>query len=269
MAQATPSRPSWQGSLPDLAAITRSIRRTHAQGRLTVRNTARLGVAHLYFRSGRLMHVVGNHLDAKATFADMRTWSKATVRFERGVLAHNEGNIEEYEQLLDDVLLQLRVRGITPPPEKARVVESHLVSAAQSQKELLLTPTEWQVLVEGTRRVSLAVAHLVGPKEALSVLSDILDDCTAGFPALSGLQIATSGYLEITQTAHLERVSRDEILEGFAALFATCQYFCAPIVGEEDAHRLLISALGDIGPALVQLGVFQINRQLLSPHLRG
>jgi len=100
-------------------------------------------------------------------------------------------------------------------------------------------------------------------------LSDILDDCSAGFPALTGLQIAPSGYLEVTQTAHLDRVSRNEILEGFAALFATCQYFCAPIIGDEDAHRLLISALGDIGPALVQLGVFQINQQLLSPHLRG
>src|SRR5579859_1844286 len=126
---------SWRGTLRDLATITRNIRRTRAQGRLTIRNTARLGVAHLYFRGGDLMHVVGNHLDAKATFADLRTWSKATVRFERGVLAHNEGNIEEYEQLLDDVLLQLRVRGITLPPEHAPVVESHLVTASQSQKE--------------------------------------------------------------------------------------------------------------------------------------
>ena len=269
MAQATPFGSSWRGSLRDLATITSNIRRSHAQGRLTIRNTTRVGVAHLYFRSGRIVHVVGNHLDAKATFADLRTWSRATVRFERGVLAHTEGDIEEYEQLFDDVLLQLRMRGVTPPPENPRVVESHLMSASQSQKELLLTPAEWKLLVEGTRRVSLAVAHLVGPKEAMSVLSDILDDCTAGFPALSGLCLAPTGYLEMTQTAQLDRVAREEILEGFAALFATCQYFCAPIIGDEDAHKLLIAALGDIGPALVKLGVFQINRQLLSPHPRG
>ena len=269
MAQSTRFSSSWQGSLRDLAVITNNIRRTHAQGRLTIRNTVRLGVAHLYFRSGRLIHVVGNHLDAKATFADMRNWSLATVRFERSVLANNEGNGEEYEQLFDDVLLQLRIRGITPPPETPRVVESHLVSTSQAQEEQLLTPVEWGVLVEGTRRVSLAVAHLVGPKEALSVLSDILDDCTAGFPALSGLRLAPSGYLEMTQKANVEQGSRKKILEGFAALFATCQYFCAPIIGDEDAHKLLIQALSDIGPALVKLGVFQLNRALLSPHLRG
>lgn len=223
-------------------------------------------MAHLYFRGGQLIHVVGNHLDVKATFADLRIWSQASVRFERGALANNEGDSEEYEQLFDDILLQLRIRGITRPPETPRVVESHLVSAPQAQIENLLTSAEWNVLVEGTRRVSLAVAHLVGPKEALSVLNDILDDCTAGFPALSGLRLAPGGYLEM---AHLEQVSRKKILEGFAALFATCQYFCAPIIGDEDAHRLLISALNDIGPALVKLGVFQLNRGLLSSHLRG
>lgn len=269
MAHATPNSSSWQGSLRDLAAITNSIRRTHAVGRLTIRNTVRLGVAHLYFRGGRLIHVVGNHLDAMATFADMRIWSQASVRFERGALANNEGYSDEYEQLFDDILLQLQIRGITPPPETPRVVESHLVSASQAQMENLLSPVEWKVLVEGTRRVSLAVAHLVGPKEALSVLNDILDDCTAGFPALAGLRLAPSGYLEMAQTAHLEQVSRKKILEGFTALFETCQYFCAPIIGDEDAHKLLISALSDIGPALVKLGVFQLNRGLLSPRLRG
>lgn len=269
MADATPKSSSWQGSLRDLAAITNNIRRTQAVGRLTIRNTVRLGVAHLYFRDGRLIHVVGNHLDAKATFADLRIWSLASVRFERGMLANNEGYSEEYERLFDDILLQLRIRGITLPPETPRVVESHLVSASQAHMENVLTPAEWKVLVEGTRRVSLAVAHLVGPKEALSVLNDILDDCTAGFPALSGLRLAPSGYLEMTQTSHIEQVSRKKILEGFAALFATCQYFCAPIIGEEDAHKLLIQALNDIGPALVKLGVFQLNRGLLSPHLRG
>lgn len=263
MAQVTPGSSSWRGTLRDLAAIAKNIRRSHAQGRLTIRNTARLGVAHLYFRSGRLTHVVGNHLDMKATFADLRTWSKATVRFERGVLAHNEGDMEEYEQLFDDVLLQLRLRGITTPPEKPLVVESHFVATAESQKELLLTPAEWKVLVEGTQRVSLAVAHLVGPEEAMSVLSDILDDCTAGFPALSGLRLARSGYLELTQTANLQQVTRKEFLDGFAALFATCQYFCAPIIGDEDAHTLVITALGDIAPSLVMLGVFQLNRGLL------
>ena len=47
-------------------------------------------------------------------------------------------------------------------------------------------------------------------------------------------------------------------------LIATCQYFCSPIIGEMEAHKLIIQALGDVGPALVNLGVFQIDNTLLS-----
>jgi hypothetical protein len=128
----------------------------------------------------------------------------------------------------------------------------------------LITPQEWRVLVEGTRRVSLAVAHLVGPQEALTVLRDILEDCAAAFPAFSSLQIASSGYLSVVDTSQLDRMPRNEVLEGFAALIATCQYFCAPIIGDQDAHKLMIQALSDVGPALVNLGVFSIDYALLS-----
>jgi hypothetical protein len=147
----------------------------------------------------------------------------------------------------------------TPPP--SRIIESDLI--ATPNVEELINPWEWQVLVEGTRRISLAVAHLVGPREAVDVLRDILDDCSAGFPALSGLEIAATGYLHVTRTSQLDHISRRELLEGFAALFATCEYFCSPIIGEEEAHALMIQALNNIGPTLVGLGVFQINKRSL------
>src|SRR2546426_6917486 len=72
LAQATPFSSSWQGSLRNLAAIINNIRRSHAFGRLTLRNTARLGVAHFYFRGGRLVHIVSNRGDAEATLIDLQ-----------------------------------------------------------------------------------------------------------------------------------------------------------------------------------------------------
>lgn len=290
MAQTIPGGSSWQGSLRDLASIVNTIRRSHAFGRLTLRNTVRLGVAHLYFHGGKLVHAVSNRGDANATLYDLQAWSRALVRFDRGSAASNLKVNDDYDQLLDYVLSQLQMRGIIlrpemPPPQstnienynkpvtrrnirtempppQSRVIESHLV--AEQQAEQLITPWEWQILVESTRRVSLAVARLVGPREAMNVLRDILSDCSAGFPALSGLEIAASGYLHFMRSSQFDHTPRDEILEGFAALFATCQHFCSPIVGEEGAHKLIIQALSDIGPALVSLGVFQVDRELLS-----
>lgn len=262
MAQATPNSSSWQGSLRDLANIVNTIRRSRAFGRLTIRNTTRLGIAHLYFRYGKLVHVVSNRGDANATLADLQTWIRATVRFERGISITSESMTDEQEQLFDQVLLQLQMQGAVIAPAMPRVVEGGLVGSTQAEQ--LMTPQEWRVLVEGTRRVSVAVAHLIGPQEAMTVLRDILDDCSATFPAFSGLQIAPGGYLQVEDSSQLDRTPREEVLEGFAALIAICQHFCTPIIGEGDAHKLIIQALGDVGPALVSLGVFQVDKKLLS-----
>ncbi len=152
----------------------------------------------------------------------------------------------EYEKHLDDVLMHLHQHGLVVLPYPPRVIDSNIIAAHEARQ--LIAPWEWQVLVEGTHRVSLAVAHLVGPQEALTVLRDILDDCSSAFPAFASLQIASSGYLQIVERSQLDHMSREILLEGFTALIATCQYFCSPIIGEKEAHRLIIHALQDIGP---------------------
>ncbi len=267
MAQANPNtfQSPWQGSLWDLTRIVATIRRSRAFGRLTLRNSDRVGIVHLYFHSGNLVHLVGSSGNTAATLRDLYHWTHATVRFERGATPANATITATEIQNFEEILLHFQRIGLvasaTPPPP--RVVEGDVVS--KTPGEQLLTPQEWRVLIEGTRRVSLAVAHLIGPREALKVLRDILDDCSAAFPAFATLQIASTGYLQITDTSQLDRMPRKELLEGFNALIATCQYFCVPIIGEVEAHKLIIQGMGDICTAMISLGVFQVNNGLLAP----
>lgn len=272
MVRATAFQPTWNGTLRDLSAIITTIRQAGAFGRLTLRSAARLGVVHLYFHHGSLVHAVSTRGDTRPTLDDLRLWATATVRFERGVAAGDPAftGSNENEQLLDDVIAHLQVRGVVERPRErflsgTRVIESHLVSTPESNAEPLIAPFEWKLLVEGMRRISLAVAHLVGPREAMSVLRDILDDCIAGFPSLAGLQIAPGGFIHVTDGSQLERVPRFELLEGFAALFTTCQHFCAPIIGDDDAHALMLQALSNLTPHLMSLGVLPTASHL-SPH---
>jgi hypothetical protein len=253
---------SWQGSLSDLAHVVKQIKHSRAFGRLSLRNSERFSIAHFYFRAGRLVHVVGNRGDYRAILSELQAWTRGVIRFERGVTTVDVTLNEEHEQLLTDTLMYLQSRGVVMVPATPQIVESHVVVSPEAKQ--LVAPGEWRVLVEATRRVSLAVAHLVGPREALKVLQDILDDCSSAFPAFTCLKIAPSGYLQVTDRSQLDHMSREEVLEGFTALIATCQYFCSPIIGEREAHRLIVQALQDICPTLVNMGVFRVDTNLLS-----
>ncbi len=255
---------SWQGPISELAQIVQRIQRLRAFGRLSLRNLERMGIAHFYFRAGKLVHIVGSRGNAQTTLLDVQEWRKATLRFDRGVTTPEVTVNEEYEQLLDSIILNMQQRGVVraqPVPPMPRVVESRL--AASSEGKQLISPAEWRLLVEGTRRVSLAVAQLVGPREALKVLQDILDDCATTFPAFASLKISSNGYLQVIERSALDHLSRHELLEGFAALIAICQHFCTPIIGERKAHKLIIQALQEMGPALTGLGVFHVDSRLL------
>jgi len=254
--------PSWRGSLRELAYIVHHIRRSKAFGHLSLRNTERLSVAHLYFKAGRLVQIVGNRGNNRAILLELKEWARAVGRFDRGTISNATELGDVYEQLLEEVLFTLRKRGLVSLSEEPRIIEGMLIATPEVKQ--LITPWEWRVLTEGTRRVSFAVAHLVGPKEAFSVLRDILDDCSSTFPAFASLKIVPSGYLQVTDDSQLNRMPREDLLEGFAALFAICQYFCSPIIGEQNARRLLVQALQDVGPALVSLGVFHLDNHLLS-----
>ncbi len=262
MPQTSSFGPLWRGSLRELAYVVSYIRRSNAFGRLSLRNPERLSIAHLYFRAGKLVHIVGNRGDNRAILLELKEWTYASARFDRGVIPHMSELGEAYEQLVDEVLWTLHKRGLVSMPERTHIIEGQLTTTPVVKQ--LITPWEWRVLIEGTRRVSFAVSHLVGPKEAFSVLRDILEDCSSAFPAFTSLKIMPSGYLEVIDGSQLDRMPREDLLEGFTALFAICQYFCVPLIGEQNAHRLLVQALQDVGPALVSLGVFHFDNRLLA-----
>lgn len=259
---------SWQGTLRDFAGIVFSIRRSHASGRLSLRSKERLSIAHLYFRMGNLAHIVGNRGDMREILMELQEWNSGSLRFDRGTGTDIVTTGQEYERMLDEVLHHLQMRGIVVMPampdvvETKRVIESDLIATPEVKQ--LITLTEWRVLLEGTRRVSLAVAHLVGPQEALDALRDIIDDCASDFPAFTCLRVDPSGYLQVVDKSQLDRLPREDLLAGFAALIAICEYFCVPLIGEVNAHKLLMQTLREIAPALASLGVFRMDNPQLS-----
>src|SRR5215471_6282095 len=111
----------WRGSLGDLTQIVNDIRRLRAFGRLTLRSTTHIGLAHLFFRGGKLVHIVSNSGDASATLADLQHWTRAAVRFERGIREGQQNVSWEHERIFENLLLHLQRRSLAPVPENSPI----------------------------------------------------------------------------------------------------------------------------------------------------
>src|SRR6266487_484937 len=112
----------WRGSLRDLTQIVNDIRRLRAFGRLTLRSTTHIGLAHLFFRGGKLVHIVSNSGDATATLADLRRWTRAVVHFERGIPLGKQNVNREHEQIFENLLGHLQKRSVAAVSENPRVM---------------------------------------------------------------------------------------------------------------------------------------------------
>ena len=88
------------------------IRDTSASGRLSIRNGDRFGLAHLYFRDARLIHVTGDKRDGESVLQDLITCSKGSVRFDAALMVNYETVTWQQAQVFARWLAFLEMRGI-------------------------------------------------------------------------------------------------------------------------------------------------------------
>lgn len=101
-----------QEPLQSLMSVVARIRGTSSTGRLSLRNTARMGTLHLYFEHGRLVHLQGTRANADDLLVDLAGWREGVVRFDVGVLPERHSVTPEQEQFFQQTLNLLQQRGI-------------------------------------------------------------------------------------------------------------------------------------------------------------
>jgi len=104
-----PSRPRY---LAEVTLALLFIHDTRASGRLSLRNSERFGIAHLYFHEARLIHVTGDKRDSEGILQDLLSWSKGSVRFDAGMLVQFESITWQQAQIFGRWLAFLEMRGI-------------------------------------------------------------------------------------------------------------------------------------------------------------
>lgn len=100
-----------QDSLQNLGGMVARIRAMSETGRLALRNTARMGTLHLYFKRGQLVHLEGSRSNPDDALIDLAGWSEAVIRFDAGVLPERQTVTPAQQDFFQRTLLLMQRRG--------------------------------------------------------------------------------------------------------------------------------------------------------------
>lgn len=101
-----------QEPLQNLGVMVAQIRATSDTGRLALRNTVRMGMLHLYFERGQLVHFEGSHGSTDDALIDLAGWSGGMIRFDAGVLAERQTVTPAQQEFFQRTLLLMQQRGV-------------------------------------------------------------------------------------------------------------------------------------------------------------
>jgi hypothetical protein len=114
--------------LSRLSAIVATVRARTAPMRLSLRNSERFGLLHLYFSGGRLVAVEGHRDTPLNSLADLATWQNGVIRRDEVETIPTAEPDPRLETLFAHVLRELAARGVLAPPARARSLPSQPAS---------------------------------------------------------------------------------------------------------------------------------------------
>ncbi len=149
---------------------------TRATGRLSLRNSERFGILHLYFQAARLIHVAGNKQSAECLLQDLLTWTKGDIRFDVELVVPYETLTWQQAQIFGRWLAFLEMRGLMQGIERGHLqgLAQHLTAYLPGEPIELPEEVEnyeeyneaararqWQRLNEGTQQLIQSVQETV------------------------------------------------------------------------------------------------------------
>jgi hypothetical protein len=187
--------------LSALPVVVKAIRVQGLPARLVLRNSARVGLVHLYFAGGVLVHVEGHRGPGAESLADVATWESGVIRSD--ALPEPPAALpgEQLEATLTTVLHRLEVRGITPRSEPPRPLLPRVVATMPPRPQL------------GGQRSTYAFSHVSTPSgvPGLPPLPSPDDTVIMPSPAASPHALTDPQWQLLSLAVHevVERATRD------------------------------------------------------------
>jgi len=166
-----PSRPSY---LAEVTLALISVWQNRASGRLSIRNSERFGLAHLYFREAILVHIAGDKGEGEAVLNNLLLWSKGTLRFDAAMRVKYESVTWQQAEIFTRWLSFLEMRGGMHDIPRTQIAGLTQHMAARLPKQPIELPEvvtryeefeeealtrQWQLLGDGVDRMNQLIGH--------------------------------------------------------------------------------------------------------------
>lgn len=257
--------------LRNLALIITSIRSTGATGRLALRNTVRVGMLHLYFDRGQLVHLEGGRASIDDAIVDLAGWTAGQIRFDSGVRSERQTITLKQKDFFERTLLFLqqqnviqRIANTTPSsperqPERQRPgslpAALPLPPVLTAKAEVLVTSRQWGLLVEVVRAMLEQVGQLFGQRQVQNILQHVLIEQSRQSEVLGLLQVDRQGRLREARQGEMLTQPVQDVAGGFVLLISDFERRCAALLGEDRARQMIAQALSPYGDALAEIGI--------------
>jgi hypothetical protein len=255
-----------QESLRNLGTMVARIRATNGTGRLALRNTARMGMLHLYFERGQLVHVEGSRASIDDALIDLAGWTEGLIRFDQGVLPERQTVTPAQQDFFHRTLLLMQQHGVfgkvprpTAPLPTQQAPSAPLLNNARPLPQI--TPARLPVVPASYRRQPEQFDPTIDP-----VVPSGMAQRPAHRPPLEP-QWGFSGPLPAVPPAASAPPGRAEVLlsarqwELLVEVVRVMLESVGQLFGQRQAQNILQHVLAERSEESEVLGLLQVDRQ--------
>lgn len=254
-----------QESLRNLGVMVARIRATGGTGRLALRNTVRIGMLHLYFEHGQLVHLEGTRAGTDDALIDLAGWSEGVIRFDDGVLSERQTITPAQQEFFHRTILLMQQRGVVgasprlmPPfpaqPSSTAPLRSRARPGSQAMSaQLPVTPASGQRLPGQPDSTSDA---FVPPGE---IGQPVFGRPSTPLRSFSGPLPAEPSTAPLSSTAEVLLSARqwDLLVAAAHAMLESVGH----LFGQRQAQNILQHVLAERSEESEVLGLLQVDRQ--------
>jgi hypothetical protein len=143
------------------------------------------------------------------------------------------------------------------PPRPAHELFSDMqtIPIASANPSDYLADSQWQLLALVVRQVVDQAGAVLGKETVDGLIRQSLAYGAVKRPPLRILEMDASGWLSPLPGQHISSFPLADVADAVAMLLTSFENRCASLIGEEDAHRLIVNAARPFSASLAQLGL--------------